>query len=80
MIVAVENIPKEIRKFIKSKIITTNIYRIQAYDSIMCGYFYIGFIDFMVKGKSLTEYRNLFSPNDFEKNNDTILNYFMNNT
>ena len=43
----------------------------------MCGYFYIGFIDFMPKGKSLTEYTNLFSPNDFKKN--TILNYFMNN-
>ena len=30
-----------------------NIYRIQAYDSIMCGYFCIGFIDLMLKGKSL---------------------------
>ena len=33
----------------------------------MCGFFYIGFIDFMFKGKSLTDYTNLFSPNDFEK-------------
>ena len=32
--------------------ITTNIYRMQAYDSTMCGYFFIGFIDFMLKGKS----------------------------
>ena len=45
----------------------TNIYRIQAYDSVMCGYFWIGFIDFMLKGKSLLEYRNLFSPNDHKK-------------
>ena len=45
----------------------------------MCGYFCSGFIDFMFKGKSLTDYTNLFSPNDF-KRNDTILNYFMNNT
>ena len=45
----------------------------------MCEYFYIGFINFMFKGKSLTEYANLFSPNDFKKNDDTILNYFMNN-
>ena len=37
----------------------------QAYDSIMCGYFRIGFIDFMLAGKTLTEFRNLFSPNDF---------------
>ena len=63
MIVAVENIPKEIRKFIKHKNITPNIYRIQAHDSIMCGYFYIGFIDLMLKGTSLFDYTNLFSPN-----------------
>ena len=58
----------------------TNIFRIQAYDSIMCGYFCIGFIDFMFKGKTLTKYTNPFSPNDLKKNDDTILNYFMNNT
>ena len=58
----------------------TNIFRIQAYDSIICGYFCIGFIDFMFKAKTLTEYTNLFSPNDFKRNDDTILNYFMNNT
>ena len=40
----------------------------------MCGYFCIGFIDFMLKGKSLTEYTNLFSHNDFKRNDDTILN------
>ena len=40
----VEHIRKEIKKFIGNKNITKNIYRIQAYDSIMCGYFYIGFI------------------------------------
>ena len=77
---AVEHIPKEIIKFIKNKNIKTNIFRIQAHDSIMCGYFCIGFINFMFKGKTLTEYTNLFSPNDFKRNDDTILNYFMNNT
>ena len=41
----------------------------------MCGYFCIGFIDFMFKGKTLTEYINLFSPNNFEKNDDIILKY-----
>ena len=45
----------------------------------MCGYFCIGIINFMVKGKSLTEDTNLFLPNDFKKNDDTSLNYFMNN-
>ena len=36
-----------------------NIFRIQAHDSVMCGFFCIGFIDFMLKGKSLTEFTNL---------------------
>ena len=56
----VEHIPKEIKAFINNKNITTNIFRIQAYDSIMCGYFCIGFIDFMLAGKTLTEFSNLF--------------------
>ena len=43
------------------------------------GYFFIEFIDFMLKGKSLTGFINLFSPNDFKKNNDIILNYFIPN-
>ena len=76
----VEHIPKEIKAFIKNRNIKTNIFRIQAFESIMCVYFCIGFIDFMLKGKTLTEYTNLFSPSDFKKNDDTILNYFMNNT
>ena len=54
----VEHIPKDIRKFFGNKNIITNIYRIQAYDSIMCGYLCLGFIDFMLKGKSLLEYIN----------------------
>ena len=72
----VEHIPKEIMKCIVGKKIITNIYRIQAYDSIMCGYFCIGFINFMFNGKRLRDYTNLFSPNDFNKNDDIILNYF----
>ena len=75
----VGHIPKEIKAFINNKNITTNIFRIQAYDSIMCGYFCIGFIDFLLAGKTLTEYTNLFSPRNFKKNDDIILNYFMRN-
>ena len=56
----VEHIPKEIKKTIKNKNIKTNIFRIQAYDSIMCEYFGIGFINYMLKGKTLTEYTNIF--------------------
>ena len=47
----VEPIPKEIKAFINNKNIKTNIFRIQAYDSIMCGYFFIGFTEFMLAGK-----------------------------
>ena len=63
----VEPIPKEIKTFIKSKSIKTNIFRIQEYGSIMCGYFCIGFIDFMLAGKTLTDFANFFSPNNFKK-------------
>ena len=56
----VNYIPKEFKAFINNKNITTNIFRIQAYDSIMCGYFCIGFIGFMFKRNTLTEYTNLF--------------------
>ena len=89
----VEHIPKVIKTFInrplsfvlrpplrhalQNKNITTNIFRIQVYDSIMCRYFCIGFIDFMFAGKTLTEYTNLFSPNNFKKNDSII--YFMSN-
>ena len=74
---AVEHIPKKIKKFMKNKNITTNIYRIQAYDLVMCRNFCIGFIDFMLKGKkSLLDYTNLFSPNEYEKNDKIILKYF----
>ena len=75
----VEHILKEIRTFINNKNIKTNIFRIQAYDSVMCRYFCIGFIDFMLTGKTLTEYTNLFQPNNFKKNDDIILNYFTSN-
>ena len=63
----VEHIPTEIRKFINNKNIITNIFRIQAYDSIICGYLCIGFIDFVLAGKKLTDHTNLFSPHDLKK-------------
>ena len=72
----VEHIPKEIKTFISNKNIKTNIFRIQAYDSIMCGYFCTGFINFMLAGKTLTDFTNLFSRNDFKRNDDIILKYF----
>ena len=56
----VEHIPKEIIKSIKNRNIKTNIFRIQAYDSIMCGYFCTEFIYFMFKGKNWLDIRIFF--------------------
>ena len=64
----VEHIPKEIKKFIGNKNIIKNIYRVQACNSIRSGYFFVGFIDFLFKGKSLLDYTNLLCPNEHEKN------------
>ena len=69
----VEHVPKESEKCIGHKNIKTNIFRIQAPNNSMCGYFCIGFIDFMLAGKTLIDYTSLFSPYDFEKNVDIIL-------
>ena len=75
----VEHIPKEIKKCINNKNIIANIFRIQAYDLVMCGYYCIGFIHFMLKSNNLTDFTNLFAPNNFKKNDDIILNYFLTN-
>ena len=56
----VEHIPKEIKELVKNKNIKTYIFRVQANDSVMCGYFCTGFIDFLLKGKTFTEFTNLF--------------------
>ena len=79
------NIPQKIflNKYKGNKNIATNIDRIQACDSIMCGSFCIAFIGFMLKGQSLIFYYFfyhiklfLFSPNKYEKNDKIKLKYF----
>ena len=68
---------EEIKKFIGNKNIKAKIFQVQKKKkSIMSGYFCIGFIDFMLAGKKLTDYTNLFFPYDFKKNDNIILNYF----
>ena len=74
----VEHIPKGINRFIDNKKIKASIFRMQAYNSIMCGYFCIEFINYMLKGKTLLDYTNLFSPNDFKKNDQVIKRIFKN--
>ena len=71
----IERIPKEINKFIRNDI-KSNILSLQAYDSIMSGYYCIEFINYMLKGKTLLDYTNLFSPNDFKKNDQIIKRIF----
>ena len=62
----VEHVPKEIKEFIGNENIKANIFRVQENDSIMCGYFCIEYIDFMLAGKTLTDFTNLFSPRDLK--------------
>ena len=71
----VEYVLEEIKEFIRNKNTKANIFRSQANDSEMCGYFCTGFIDFMQAGKKLTDFTNMFSPYDFEKHDSIILNY-----
>ena len=72
----VEHIPEEIKKFIGNKNTKANIFHVQANNSVMCGCFCTGSIDFMLGGKTLTDYNSLFSPHDFNKNDQIILPYF----
>ena len=73
----VEHNLKQIKKLIGNKNIATNVFRIQAYYSIMCGCVLILLvaIDFMLKSKSSLDYTNLFSPNTYEKHDKIIRKY-----
>ena len=62
--------------FARGKSIKTNIFRIQADNPIMCGYFCIEFIDFMFASRSLIDFTSLFPPYDFKRNGKIILDYF----
>ena len=72
----VEHIHEEIKKYIGNKNIKANIFLLQSNNSVMCGYFCIGFIDIMLAGKKLTNFTSLFSPHDFDKNHNIVLSYF----
>ena len=72
----VEHVPEEIKNFIGNKNEKANIFRVKAINSIMCGYFCTGFIDFMLAGKTLVDFTSLCSPYDFERNDDIIFSYF----
>ena len=72
----IEYIPKDIMDKTGNKSIKSNIFRIQDNNSIMCGYFCILFIEYMLNNKTLTDFTNLFSPWDLKKNDEIITRYF----
>ena len=63
----VEHVPEEIKSFIGNKNTKANIFRVQENNSIMCGNFCIGFIDFILADKKLTDYTYFFSSHDLRK-------------
>ena len=74
----VEYFPQEVLNKIRDKSITHNIFRIESDGSIMCGFYCIGFIEYILAEKTLLDYANLFSPNDYEKNGKSIRKFFKN--
>ena len=72
----IEYIPQDVLNKIKDKSITHNIFRIQDNQPIMSGFYCIAFIEYMLAGKTLLDYTNLFSPNDYNRNDKIIYKYF----
>ena len=72
----IENIPQEALNKIREKSINHNIFRMQDNESIMCGFYCIAFIKYMLVGETLLDYTNLFSPNDYKKNDKITYKYF----
>ena len=68
----VEHVPEESKEFIGNKNIKTNIFRVQANNLIKWGYFCIGFIEFMLAGKTVISFMSFFSLHDFEKSDSII--------
>ena len=74
----VEHVTGGIKEFVGDENIITNIFRVQANNSVMCGYFCIGFIDVMLAGKKLTDFTRMFFSYNFKKSDDIIMSYFKN--
>ena len=72
----VEHVPKEIKECVGNKNIIANVFRVQVNNLVLCGYFCIGFVDFMLAGNKMTDFTSFFSPCDFKKNDNIILIYF----
>ena len=73
---AVGHIPEEVKIFVGDKKIRSNMYRLQHYYSIMCGYYCIAFIDHMFAGGNLQSFNKMFDPHDFDLNDKIIYDMF----
>ena len=71
-----EYIPQEVLIKVKDKSITHNIFGVQNDDSIICGFYRIAFIDYVIAGKNLLDYTNLYCGSDFKKSYNVIYKYF----
>ena len=72
----IEYIPWEVLNKIRGKLITDNIFRTQDNEPVMCGFYCIAFMEYMLAGNTLLDHTNLFSPNDYKKNWKIIYQYF----
>ena len=71
-----EYILQEVISKIKDKSISYNIFRIHSDDSVICGFHCIAFIEYIIERKTLSDYTNLFSSNDYKTNGKIIHKYF----
>ena len=71
-----EYIPQDLLNKIKDTSITHNTFRMQDNESIMCGFYFIAFAEYMLAGNTFLDYTNLFSPNDYKKKDKIVHNYF----
>ena len=72
----IEYLSQEVLSKIKYKSISHNIFSIQSDNSVMCGFYCIAFIEYMLSVKRLLDYTNLFSSNNYKKNGKIIYKYF----
>ena len=75
--VGIEYITQKVLNKTKDKSITHDLFRKQDNESIIHGFFCITFIEYILAGKTLLDYTNLFSPNYYKKNDKIIYRYFM---
>ena len=67
-LIFLELFPHKVLSKIKNKSITHNIFKVQDDESIMCGFYCIAFVEYMLAGKTLLDYTSLFYQNYYKKN------------